>query len=128
MAHQDLEPVIRIFLSRYIRSIEELEILLLIAREPGGTWTAKRVYDAILSTPASVERWLNELAGHGLVEKSPTGFRGCSDAELSSQIDRLDAAYRTSPVRIIEAIYRPQNSAAQSFADAFKLKNTDPSP
>ncbi|WP_395735964.1 hypothetical protein [Prosthecobacter sp.] len=105
--------------------------MLLVHREPATTWTTKQVYDAILSTPASVERWLNELVGHGLLEKSPApagGFRKCSDAELSSQIALLAAAYSTSPVRIIEAIYRPQNSAAQSFADAFKLKNTDPSP
>jgi hypothetical protein len=34
--------------------------------------------------------------------------------------------YRTRPVRVIEAIYRRDSTAAQSFADAFKIKNTDP--
>jgi hypothetical protein len=130
VSQQELDPSLRIFISRYIQSIEELEILLLFDREPHITWSAQQIYDIILSTPASVERWLNELVGHGLLEKAPavaTGYCRCSDPELSSQIAMLAKIYRISPVRVIEAMCKRGYLAGQSLADAFKLKNTDQS-
>ncbi len=130
MPPQELPPSTNAFISRYVRSIEQLEILLLCSRQPGLAWSAQKVYDTILSTPSSVKRWLDELSTLRLLEKStdpvPT-YRGCTDAELSSEITLLAEIYRTMPVRVIEAIYRRESNAAQSFADAFKLKNTDTS-
>ncbi|OYW30167.1 MAG: hypothetical protein B7Z47_03925, partial [Chthoniobacter sp. 12-60-6] len=86
------------------------------------------VYEAILSTPSSVQRWLTELSSQGLLEKisdATPSYRCSSDAELRAQIALLAENYRTSPVRVIETIYKREANAAQSFADAFKLKNTD---
>lgn len=125
----DLPASVRAFLSRHIRSVEQLEILLLFARAPGSLWSAKKVYDTILSTPHSVERWLEEMTRAGLLEKvnDPAGcYRLSSPEEVISQTGLLAELYRIAPVRIIEAIYRRDTIAAQSFADAFKLKSTDP--
>ncbi len=123
----DLPASIRLFLSRYIRSVEQLEILLLFVRSPGSVWSSKRVYDTILSTPHSVERWLEEMTRTGLLEKAgeAAGYRSTGNEELFTQMTLLSDLYRMSPVRIIEAIYRRDTIAAQSFADAFKIKNTD---
>lgn len=129
MPPQELPPSIRSFLSRYVRSIEQLEILLLFGRDPTVPWTSQRVYDTILSTPSSVERWLNELVTQGLLEKTPDsngGYRSSSNPDLHSQVALLAQIYRISPVRVIEAIYKRDSNAVQSFADAFKLKNTQP--
>lgn len=128
MSQQDLPPSVRGFISRFIRSVEQLEILLLFGREPDTIWFAQKVYDAILSTPVSVERWLDELARHGLLEKvsdPSVGYRCCRDQNLLSQVASLGEVYRTTPVRVIEAIYRRDANAAQSFADAFKIKTPD---
>lgn len=123
----DLPASIRLFLSRYIRSVEQLEILLLFVRAPGSVWSSKKVYDTILSTPHSVERWLEEMTRTGLLEKAGegAGYRNTGNEELLTQMTLLSDLYRMSPVRIIEAIYRRDTIAAQSFADAFKIKNTD---
>lgn len=126
----DLPASIRAFLARYVRSVEQLEILLLFGRNPGSVWSPKKVYDSILSTPHSVDRWLEEMTRNGLLEKapeSPGNYRCCTSEELLSQIVLLADLYRISPVRIIEAIYRRDTIAAQSFADAFKLKNNEQS-
>lgn len=37
-------------------------------------------------------------------------------------MEELAKCYRITPVRVIEAIYKPKADAAQSFADAFKIK------
>ena len=120
----ELPLSIREFLSRYVRSIEQLEILLLLGRAPTTTWSLEKVYDVILSTRQSVERWLEELTRNGLLEKLPdpgAGYRCCADKNVVSQVAELAELYRTTPVRVIEAIYKPKADAAQSFADAFKI-------
>ncbi len=128
MPEQELPPSIRSFISRHVRTVEQLEILLLFSREPDTVWSVQKVYDAILSTPHSVERWLDELVRNGLLEKLAepgAGYRCTTEDSLMSQILALGEIYRSRPVRVIEAIYRRDASAAQSFADAFKIKNTD---
>lgn len=103
-----------------------MEILILLSREANTAWTVQKVYDAILSTPQSVERWLDEMVRNGLLEKMAepaVSYRCTAEASLISQIRELGEIYHTRPVRVIEAIYR--RDAAQSFADAFKIKNTD---
>lgn len=126
----DLPASVRLFLARYVRSVEQLEILLLFGRAPQGVWSSKKVYDTILSTPHSVERWLEEMTRTGLLERvadQPGCYRCCTQEELLGQIQLLADLYHISPVRVIEAIYRRDTIAAQSFADAFKLK-TDQTP
>lgn len=124
---QELPPSIRTFISRYVRSVEQLEILILLSREANTAWTVQKVYDAILSTPQSVERWLDEMVRNGLLEKivESAGYRCTAEEGLISQMKELGDIYHTRPVRVIEAIYRRDAAAAQSFADAFKIKNTD---
>jgi DNA-binding MarR family transcriptional regulator len=127
---EELSPVIRQFISRYVRSVEQLEILLLLWNEPETIWSVDAVYTVILSTPASVERWLDELVRQGLVNTSlePAGYKySPSSAAVAEEVTALAKLYKTVPVRVIEAVYKPRTDAAQTFADAFKLKNPDPS-
>lgn len=128
MFEQELPPSIRSFISSHVRSVEQLEILILLSREAKTAWTVQKVYDAILSTPQSVERWLDEMVRNGLLEKMAepaASYRCTAEASLISQMRQLGDIYSTRPVRVIEAIYRRDASAAQSFADAFKIKNND---
>lgn len=124
---RELPPFIRDFISRHVRSVEQLEILLLFSRDVFAVWSAKKVYDAILSSPHSVERWLGELSHAGLLERLPDSgdYKCCTDDVLISQIAALAEFYRTSPVRVVEAIYKRGPHAAQSFADAFRIKKND---
>jgi hypothetical protein len=128
---QELPASIRSFLSHFVRSIEQLEILLLFYRHQDEVWTLNKVYDVILSTQHSVERWVEDLVASKLLERltDTTLYRFSADEALRSQVAMLAEIYRTSHVRVIEAIYKrdtsPPPSAAQSFADAFKLNKPD---
>ena len=124
MPSEELSPLIRAFLSRYVRSVEHLEILLLFT-PPDRCWSAAAAYDKIMSTPQSVERALEEFVQHGLLERAPEpphDYCCSSDASVREQLDALAHLYRLTPVRVIETIYRRDGGAAQSFADAFKIK------
>jgi hypothetical protein len=105
--------------------VEQLEILLLLRERTEMEWTVPKVYEVILSTEASVERWLEELVMQGLVASdrmAPVKYRFAAAPEVAEQVAELARSYRTLSVRVIEAIYRPRTDAAQEFADAFKLK------
>jgi hypothetical protein len=125
---QNLPATIVEFISHHIHSVEQLEVLVLLHGDPQKRWSAKRVYDVVLSAPQSVQRWLDDLTRRGLIQKPPDdsdGYQASPDDSVRSQVAQLAECYRLTPVRVIEAIYRRESSAVQSFADAFKLKNPD---
>ncbi len=124
MPAEDFTPALRHFISCYVRSVEQLEILLLLRQQPDRVWSVQAVYDVILSTTSSIERWLTELTRSGFVcEEQPLAYRYSATGEPAEQIAALAHFYKTTPVQVIEAIYQPKADAAQSFADSFKLKN-----
>jgi hypothetical protein len=125
VSEEPLSIQVREFIARHLRSIEQLEILLLLSSEPGTIWTAQRVYDRILSRPTSVQHWLDEFVALGLFQSdgaAPAGYRYSVPSELRGTVSSLAQFYKTMPVRVIEAIYRKNTDAAQGFADAFKFK------
>jgi len=130
MADEVLPPDLRHFIARHLSSVEHLEILRLLASQPGKPWTLETIYAVILSSRLSVAAGLAKLAASGLVRahgEEPSSFTlanlGSTDARL---MDELVACYRESPVRVISAIYQPPPDPIQGFADAFRFKPREP--
>ena len=125
MAGEALPPDVRQLIFQHLSSVEELEILLLLAGESSKAWTMETTYQGILSSRKSVEKGLEKFAAAGLVSKippaeSPTYMIGPTAADATFQ--ELARCYREMPVRVIEAIYQKGRDSAQGFADAFKFK------
>ena len=116
------------FITQNVRSLEQLEILLLVARDKETEWTIPMVYDVILSTKPSVERWLDEFTRLGFLRKRSnelSTYRFVGTDETTALIRELGQLYKTKPVRVIEAIFKADRNPAQSFADAFRLKRQE---
>jgi len=116
------------FIMQNVRSLEQLEILLLVACDKGAAWTVQSVYDVILSTKPSVERWLDEFTRLGFLGKEPgevSVYRFVAPDEIARLTQELGQLYKAKPVRVIEAIFKADRNPAQSFADAFRLKPKD---
>ena len=133
MADEGLPTSVRNFIDRYIVSVEQLEILLLLAKDAGAEHTVQSVYDVILSTKPSVESWLNRLTDFQLAEHvtgQATVYRfKPANEEIRQAISNLAEAYKAMPVRVIEGIYKKERTPgtqgtdpAQGFADAFRLR------
>lgn len=125
MSGEDLPSEIRQFISQYVRSVEQLEILLLVAAKPCPPWSLQAVYDVVLSSKPSIERWLEEFIRLGFVQKAGeenSSYQFAAEEEVRALVEKLDALYKVKPVRIIEAIFKREQEPAQSFADAFKLR------
>ncbi len=111
---------------RHIQSLEQLEVLLLLHRQPERAWTASEVYDVVRSSQASITARLHAFTADGFLVTAPgppPTFRfSPQDQNLRAAVDETATAYQTRRVRIIEAIFAPAADPVQSFADAFKLR------
>ncbi|MES2980885.1 MAG: hypothetical protein V4727_01115 [Verrucomicrobiota bacterium] len=125
MSLEDLPAPVRAFISEHLSSVEQLEILLLLVSDSSVEWTAQSVYKTVMSTMASVEQRLENFTAAGFLNKSsdPTPkYRVILRGEQERTVSDVCRLYRERPVKIIEAIYQKNRSAAQEFANAFKFK------
>lgn len=129
VADDGISPTIMQFIEQHVRSVEHLEIILLLGRNPEKASSVEDVYQEIMSTRDSVHGWLDEMVANHLAVCNTSevpAYRFASDntAQLEA-VQKLGAFYRAYPVRVIEAIYRPrkpQVDPAQDFADAFRIR------
>jgi hypothetical protein len=112
------------FLRSTVRSIWELELLLLLQRQRARLWTADELVRDLRASMLIVGDALDALQKAGLVS------RNASDQyqywpitpELDRLVDEVAAAYASSPVAVTEAILSAPSSSVRTFADAFKIK------
>ena len=125
MSGESLPSTVRDFLVRYIRSLEQLEVLLLLRNDPERCWTPEEVYEAVRSSVPSIRERLEELAKTGFLTKNqeqPPIFRYAPNAELSRAVDDTAEAYRIWRVRVIETIFSAESDPLRSFSDAFRFR------
>lgn len=117
MPKDALPPPVYEFITRNVRSLEQLEILLLVAQDREMTWTVQSVYDVILSTKPTVERWLDDFARLAFLQKEdgdvPT-YRFVATDEIGALIRKLAQVYKAKPVRVIEAIFKAEQNTPDS--------------
>ena len=125
MAGETLPTSVQQFLSKYIRSLEQLEVLLLLRNSASRSWTSAEVYEIVRSSRASVEERLGSFVQLGFLAREPgppSSFRYAPKGNLGAAVDETAGAYQKWRVRVIEAIFTPVVDPAQRFADAFKVR------
>ena len=123
MSDADVPSDVRQFLVENIRSIEQLEILLLLRASSDRSWTAREVYQRVMTNETSVQESLGKLHDQRLVQvEDESDYRFVSSAETHDVLEKLASLYKEKPARIIYALYGPQRSELDAFAQAFKLR------
>jgi len=113
---------VRDFVIRHIKSLEQLELLLLLASDPSKSWTLQQLVKEISSTRESVAQRVNQLTEEGLLAKDGEFFRfSPASPEKAAVVPELAVAYRKYRVRITELIYS-RARVLKVFSDAFKLR------
>ena len=115
-------PVLQ-FLADHIRSIAQLELLLMLHRERQRTWTiaeaAKELYTAVSMT----EPLLESLRAIGLVSLQGDRYQyDPKSKSLDGIVDDLSQLYQQRRVTIINLIYSAPVQKLQDFADAFRIR------
>lgn len=126
VAGNAISPEVQQFVARYIRSVEQLEILLVLHGNPGKWWTSQEVFRQIQSSEKSVVDGLEFFVREGLVQKDTEGkFQLKPGASGGEAVPELARAYRERRVAVIELIYTKPAEGLQSFADAFRFKKKE---
>jgi len=111
------------FLADHIRSIAQLELLLMLHRERQRTWTiadaAKELYTAVSMT----EPLLESLRAIGLLSLQGGEYRYAPrSVSLDQVVGDLSQVYQQRRVTIVNLIYSAPVQKLQDFADAFRLR------
>jgi hypothetical protein len=112
------------FLRSSIRSVWNVELLLVLAADPTRTWTADELVLELRASDYIVQEGLRSLAAAGLVgATSPTthGFMPASE-ELRRIVGEVERQYRERPQMVTRAIFSAPNETLRTFADAFRIK------
>lgn len=124
MEENPISSRLRQFIGNHIKSVEQLEILCLLAGEPSRSWSVAETYRNILSTERSVQEGLQHFVAHELFVGDNNGSFRFSPKSLDLNTTALDLikTYRERRVAVIEMIYKKPAESAQQFADAFRLR------
>jgi hypothetical protein len=120
---------VRQLIARHVQTMEQVEVVLLLARSPGRALSADEIRGELrLESTALPPRTLAGLEAGRLVEAEPgppPRWRYApATAELRRAVELLAVAYNERPVTLVRLVYeRP--SPAQSFSDAFRLRKED---
>jgi hypothetical protein len=121
-----LSPPLAWFVRRHFRSIEDLEITLLLFRTQDRWWSAPEISATLPTTPAIARDSLDRLSVR-LVERragaEPT-YRLAPDAEVQDQVGALQEIYLQDRSALLGFI-APGTAAIRDFADAFRLKKEE---
>ena len=112
------------FLRSTVRSVWQLELLLLLYRQRARLWTADELVRDLRASVLIVGDALDALQKAGLVSRNANDQYQYwpITPELDHLVDEVAAAYASSPVAVTEAILSAPSSSVRTFADAFKIK------
>lgn len=126
MRADDVHADVKQLLRTHIRSMIQLEVLLLLHRLPERWHSAATVNDALRSSIASTRTHLEELCRTGLIECQPGDdalYRFApSRPEDVEVVGKLAILFRDRFHSIVDLIYASRRSSALAFADAFRVK------
>lgn len=117
-------------LQRFIRerlpSLEQIEIVILLRKDPSRAWTALEVAENLATPPESTAMRLFLLASNGVLSFESSGVPKYRYAAADPATDQLVAelvqAYDEQRVALYELVGATTRDPLRSFADAFKLK------
>jgi hypothetical protein len=119
---------VRALIYTSVPTIDALEVLLLLVREPGRARSVAEIAQDLEPTilpEAHLREYLALLQSQGLVQGTPdSGFayRPVSEG-MQAAVDGLRLAYEKKPVTLIRTVYAIADAKkVQAFADAFRLR------
>ncbi len=110
------------FIGQNIQSIAQLEVLLLLRSDRSRAWTGDQVAKSLYISPQMAGGLLEEISRRGFIVSTGEGVRFNPSESVDRLIERLAQLYHERRVAVTTAIYSQPLSAAQSFADAFRLR------
>ncbi len=111
------------FLAANISSVEQLEILLLLRAGHERSWSAREIYQRVMTNVSSIRQSLEKLCEQEQVRQTGEGqYQFVTNPELERVLEQVARAYKEMPTRILSALYGKPTPEMKAFADAFKFR------
>lgn len=125
MSNRDLSEALNQLLNRHMTSMDHVALLLALKADPERSYAPAELVQSSRLTPVVVDRVLEDLVTSRLAQREAGTFRYAPAPDVQPAVEELAQMYRTKPVTLVRAIYDRPARAAQSFADAFRLRKTE---
>ncbi len=113
------------FVADHIHSVTQLELLLLLHRDPRVAWTATRAAAEMRFPSAWAGDQLERFAAGGFVtasDEDEPSFRYQPNGDHAVVVDELAELYRRRRTSLTSLIFRPARDEVQLLSDAFRIR------
>lgn len=124
MSLSDLPEPLRELVIHHLLTMDHVAVLIALHEVPRTVMTASEVAATTRLQSDVVTRALRDLTDARLLQAEGDGYSYDGTHELREGVDLLAEMNRTRPVTLVRAIYARPPRAAQSFADAFRIRKT----
>ena|ERR1041385_2734705 len=125
MIRQQIPKDVKDFIAKYLRSVFEVEVLLLLHRTAGKCWLAHEVGRELGIETGVANTQLMSLAEMELLTECPNQpdcfIYNPANEELMAVVNSLAVAYEKQRVAIFSLILKRPDNRMQRFAEAFRL-------
>jgi hypothetical protein len=125
MTRNQIPADVREFVRREIKSVFQLEVLLLLHRTRERAWTAMKISQELAIDPEIAETEIARLEEMGLIQVGQTApvsyVFGPKDEIGETIVEKLATAYATQRVGIFSLILSEPDNRIRRFAEAFRL-------
>ena len=122
----DFPADVKEFIGKHIHSVAQLEILLMLLREPERAWTSAEITKGLYLESQMVTQLLRDIVQRGFAVQTEASFRyqPANDADRQL-IERLAQVYQERRVAVIAEIFSKPIDFIKAFADAFRLRKEE---
>ncbi|WP_439628342.1 hypothetical protein [Gemmata sp.] len=115
------------FLDSHVESVDQLEILRVLAKDQSQEWTAAALAGYIQAEPHATSAHLTALGARGLVrtdarEQGVVCRYAPATPELAALLHRLLKLYNERPVSMIRLVDARRADPVRALANAFRLR------
>jgi hypothetical protein len=117
---------VRRLIRRHVRSVGELELLMLLRAERDRPWSVDEICEALDCPRSWAIAQLEEMADAGLLAPADGKWRFAPDStELDDATAALEQAYRRQSRDVVRFVFATPGRDLKEPADAFRLRRED---
>src|SRR5262245_16849569 len=124
-----IAPQVTAFITAHVRSVEALQVLMLLLQTPDRWWDAAAVWRETGLTASVAGRMLHQLAASNLLDIKVTGdvrYRFAPGTpDLHAAAMACSELYYRTPWRLLSALPGVSRRSVADFADAFRIRRDD---
>jgi hypothetical protein len=121
-AASDLTEAVKSAVSRLARTLDELEVLLLLYRGRRQAWTAEQVAHALGMTEKTAVERLAAMEERGLARVAEGGISYLDGSAHDADVALIAETYRTRRLTLVNYVAAGALDRLQSFAEGFRFR------